>query len=144
MVVKTEGNDPGEFLAEYYSDRYNFEEVDVDVPTGANMDVTEEEVLGMPIKDNAGTWEFLRSTDEANADGVLITGPGTDGSKAAAMTFGPYKALVRGPAVIVQDLIQANDGSGVAFDTVAEIVTALEALNIVSRSQVAVTETQTT
>lgn len=143
MVVKTENNDPGEFLAEYQSDRYNFEAVNLTVPTGANMDVTEAEVLGMPVKNNAGTWEWLRATDEANADGVAISGPGTDGSKAAATSSGPYKILARGPAVIVADLLQANDGSAVAF-TAATLKATLLALNIVSRSQVAVQETQTT
>lgn len=144
MTVKTEGVYPGEFIAEYVSDQYNFDAVNITVPTGANMDVTEEEVRGMPLKNNAGTWEWLRSTDEANADGVAVSGPGTDGSKAAATSSGPYRILARGPAVIVGDRLQTSDGSAVAFDTMAEIKAALLALNIVSRDEVAETSTQTT
>lgn len=144
MVTKTEGVDPGEFLAEYMSDRYNFEQANISVPAlGAAMDVTKEEVLGMPIKEVGGVWEWLRATDEANIGGFAIAGPGTDGSKGNSTSSGPYKILPRGPAVIVDDQIQANDGSGVAF-TKATILTALPALDIVPRSEVTVTEEQTT
>lgn len=142
MAVKTEGNYVGDFLHSYYSDIYCFEEVNVTVPTGANMDVTEAEVLGMPIKDNAGTWEFLRGADSASVGGFLISGPGTDGSKAAATSSGPYKALVRGPGVIISDKLPATDGSAVAF--VSATILANMPNNLIARAEVAESTTQTT
>lgn len=143
MASQTQSKKLGDFLKYELNSSFNREEGTVKNSAGSAASLTESEVIGFPVKKVSGQWELLEATDEANAGGILIGGDAIESLGAGSTTTEKYPILVRGPAIVNQDEMPADDGLDVSF-TIADLVTAYEGLNIVSKSEPAVTETQTT
>lgn len=101
--------------------------------------------VGIPVRNNAGTWELVVDGDEAETDGIVIQGPKIEALAAGASTENDYLILKRGPAAINKQAIATADHADSAFDVDA-IVTALEGLSppIAVLDEPAETETHTT
>ena len=106
------------------------------------------EVLGLPVKESGGDYLPLQSTDEANVSGIVVGreqgAPSELNLDADEVTTYNYFILTSGDAQIAKKHIHANDSQETAFDTVAEIITALEALGIKCVEDPTQTTTQTT
>ena len=89
---------------------------------------TVADMVGMPVKLNGAVWELALNADVATIDGVVIDGPPINALANAATTTEKYVVLMRGPAVINEDALQANDPAGTPWTT-ATLKTSLEGLS---------------
>lgn len=84
--------------------------------------ISDFQVLGQPVKASGNNMVFVEDGDEANATGIVITKEKRDFTSSETTTD-KYAILMRGPCVIVDDHLPANDINGDAF-TIATLVTA--------------------
>jgi len=138
----TKPDPPSDLLLNEFSPQYNREYVALVNPSGSTSEVLTS-ALGQPVKDNAGTWEFVEAADIANAEGVVIDALSVPAILAAGTSPAKYGVLRRGPAVVRTGKLAATDILGAAI-TSADFVTALAAVGIVCRAEPAEQSTQTT
>jgi len=98
--------------------------------------------LGMPVIADGTNFELAVSTEEGSVIGILLDGAG-DVIALSATSTKLYSFLVRGPAVINYDAIPQVDQADVAWDTDAQVKTALLALHILSVTEPAVSSYHT-
>lgn len=123
-------------LLSFWNAAYNFVSAFIqnDATAGGSGVSELADVVGQPVKDNSGVWEFVAAADIANAEGIIIDGPRIDLDNppaANALTPFPYRVLVRGPAVLNKTAFPATDIYGDAIDA-DDFETAMSALDIVS------------
>lgn len=87
-----------------------------------------QNLVGQPVKASGANYVFVESTDEAAVIGLFMHDKPVALGVSETTTI-KYPILVRGPALVDQDSLPVNDVAGVAFDTVAQLVTALAALD---------------
>lgn len=128
----------GELVVHYESHEYCFTGAKVknvkaatSGDDGYNLEVTDP--VGLPLKDNAGTWELIEAGNEADAEGLIVAGPTLEALAPNASSANKYLIIKRPPAVINQDNIATDDPYGDAY-TQADIRTALSALNFELRT----------
>lgn len=111
-------------------------------PVAAAMTITDP--CGLPVKASSTNYVIVLATDEANAIGLLYYDrPITIGSSATSDLLYPF--LIRGPALIDKDALPANDiAVSPAAYTIATLVTAYAARNIIAQIEPTKTSTQTT
>ena len=126
----------GDAIKVHGDPEYVFESATLDNDTGTNL--SNVEIAGQPVVYNhsTGVATFVEaSTDEANTN-AIIAEKGKLTLNNGSQTSRKYVVLVRGPAVLLQEGLPANDVEGAALVT-ATIVTQLEALSppIIVRSE---------
>lgn len=116
--------------------------------SGSTITVTD--LIGMPVKNNAGTWEFILTAASADAEGIIVGTNGDRGVTAlatATATTDKYIIAYRGPIILNKSKIAVNDMADAAYSASA-IETALAALSppilLVTEPLAAVTSTQET
>lgn len=147
MTTYDEKTYGGELVVHYESHEYCFTGAKVknvksatSGDDGYNDEITDP--VGLPLKDNAGTWELVEAGNENTIEGLIVAGPTLEALAPNASSTNTYLILKRAPAVINQDSISVNDPYGDAY-TQADIRTALAALNFELRTNPTKTTTQT-
>lgn len=144
MAVLTKTRKMGDLIIQMESLEYCLYPAIIRNGTGSTVNLTDELMFGQLLKvgDNGADYLLAESGEEANVVAVLIDGP--EESKATANNYsGKYRVLKHPPAIINQTRLPAADVLGVAWDTLAEAVTALKALGFEFRSEPVKTTIQT-
>ena len=147
--IDYKGYVPGDLIIYELNQLYTREssQIQNDATTGGSgeITVTNRELLGQPVKLNGAVWEFASAANvtAGTVDGVIVSGPEINALSADELTSSPYAILARGPAVINEGKIPAEDVYGSAI-TAAEYITAVEALDIQTKPDPNTTSTQTT
>ena len=115
----------GDVIKNHYDEEYTMESA---VLKNAGVgQYTDLEVAGMPVVISAGVASLVQvglvSFDEADTNGIVAT-KGKVTLATTAETVEKYAILTRGPAIVWQNGLPAEDGLGVSF-TPATLVTAL-------------------
>ena len=138
----TRGRVLGEIFKWIMHPGYNLVSAKLVNPVAAAMTITSP--AGLPVKASGANYVVVLATDEANALGLLYWDkPITIGASATSDLLYPF--LIRGPALIDKDALPANDiAVSPAAYTIATLVTAYAARNIISMSEPTKTSSQTT
>lgn len=136
MTTKSQPVTMGDIVIHMESQEYCCDPAIIRNPGGSAIDLDRSEYMGMPVVagSNGADYNLAASTGEANVVGLIVDGPENIVLEATSNTVKRYKVLRRAPCIVNLDKIQANDYAGVAFDTVAEIITALRALGWVLKA----------
>lgn len=125
---------PGNVVKEYVSNEYSLVSAVIKNSFAGAVVLSNFEIAGQPVVYANGTAELCESANvagigETDANGIVVSKEVIASLANAASTVNKYLILVRGPAVIWTNGIPAADAAGTAWDTIAEIVTALAALS---------------
>ena len=123
MVTKTRTPIAGDFLKRYYNGEYCFVSMKIDNNV---VDLTAQDIAGQPVvvdSPSAGSCRFVQDTAEGTTTGFIVEKAKLTLANGSVSTE-KYLVLVRGPAVVYQEGIPANDVNGDAF-TIATLVTRL-------------------
>lgn len=131
MTTLTNNAVQGDVVKYLLDPAYNVESYAFRNVSGAT--ITDVELLGTVVKVSSGVVVPVLATDEANAQGVIISDEKIESLANNTTTTKKYAVLMRGPAIISQDELPTDDLAGDAL-TMATLVTALVARGIVVRA----------
>lgn len=97
--------------------------------TGASVTITDPAGVFVKAGDNGADFNLAKSTEEGDVVGIILSGntvPETIGN--AANSVGKYLVLHKPPCVVNKSKLPTSDLAAVAYDTFAQIITALETL----------------
>lgn len=125
VTVRESRDMVSDFVKNFYDERYCFvaapiKNVLASIAAGALT-------VGMPLKNNAGTWETLAAANIADAEGFLADERKIPAIASNATTAKSYRILTNGPAVVNSSIV-ATDPVGAAI-TQSAVKAALRALS---------------
>lgn len=140
-AVKTDNRKLGDLLRAMFDPAHNY--AGGTLKNNVAETVTPTDPLGQPVKQTGSQWEFVAAADIANATGVLLHDKDLPQMAQNDISEQKFLFLVRGPAVVHEDGLPANDVYGDAINA-ANFKARLLALGISCISGPPTTETQET
>ena len=145
MTVKTSRRVDGELIHREFDPAFNRVSEAIKNTTGGVVNLARERFVGYPVKGNAGSRELALAADHASVTGVLLKSHHSSLSLAATTGESPEEMaiLVRGPAVLNEEMLAATDYAGSTISR-ANFIARLLALNIVVKPEGPQQEVQST
>lgn len=144
-MVTTMRDRPGDIVLHLESFSYCTKNAIIRNATGASVTITDPAGVFVKAGDNGADFNLAKSTEEADVVGIILRcddPPETIANSANSVKR--YLVLHKAPCVVNKDNLPTSDLAGVAYDTFAQIITALEALGFKFVTNPTKTTSQTT